>query len=161
MKKYLVCLGILLASFMFYSCAPSDLELESSAKEVLLENAPTSSVSVNRGIATLSGTVETDEVKTSIEEKVKAIEGIKSVVNQLEVVPSAPILSKVDQDLLNAIEGVLKASNYVNVKATVLNQEVTFDGTVPTDKDVKKISAIANQIKVAKLTNNVTVEEKK
>ncbi|WP_159461363.1 BON domain-containing protein [Dysgonomonas massiliensis] len=161
MKKYLVCLGILLASFMFYSCAPSDLELESAAKEVLLENSPTSSVSVNRGIATLSGPVETEEIKTSIEEKVKVIEGIKSVVNQLEVVPSTPILSKVDQDLLNAIEGVLKASNYANVKATVLNQEVTFDGTVPTDKDVKKISAIANQIKVAKLTNNVTVEEKK
>lgn len=161
MKKYLVCLGILLASFMFYSCGPDDLKLELTAKEVLLENAPTTSVSVNRAIATLSGTVETEEIKTSVEEKIKAIEGIKSVVNQLEVVPSAPILSKVDQDLLNAIEGVLKASNYANVKATVLNQEVTFDGTVPTDKDVKKISAIANQIKVAKLTNNVTVEEKK
>lgn len=161
MKKYLVCLGILLASFMFYSCNPSDLELESAAKEVLLENAPTSSVSVNRGIATLTGTVETEDVRTSIEEKVKTIDGIKSVVNQLEVVATAPILSKVDQDLLNALEGVLKASNYTNVKATVLNQEVTFDGTVPTAADVKKISAISNQIKVAKLTNNVTVEEKK
>lgn len=161
MKKYLIlCLGIVLSSLMFYSCGPDDYKLKAEAEEVLIESAPRVQVSVNRGIVTLEGTVETEEIKNSVGEKIQAIEGVKSVVNEVNVVVSKPIMSKADEDLYKTIEVMLKAGNYNNVTIEVKDKEVTFNGTVPTEKDVKRISLISQQIEIAKLTNNVTAEGK-
>lgn len=161
MKKYLIlCLGIVLSSLMFVSCGPDDFQLKAEAEKVLLESAPRVHVSVLRGIVTLGGTVETEEIKTSVEEQIAAIDGVKSVTNEINVVPSKPIMSKVDEDIYKAIDVMLKTADYKNVTLEVKNEEVTLNGTVPTEKDVKKLSLIPQQIKVAKLTNNVTAEGK-
>ena len=53
-------------------------------------NASNVSVSIFEQVATLSGTVESDEAKSQIQSSIMGVEGVNSVVNNIRVVPPTP-----------------------------------------------------------------------
>ena len=70
-----------------------DSDLQDTASQIIatIENAEDVNINVTDHVATLSGTVEDDATKNKIESSVSAVEGIKSVVNNIKVVPPAPV----------------------------------------------------------------------
>ncbi len=74
-------------------------------------------VTVVKQVATLTGTVADDSMKAYAESTVAGVENVKSVVNQLEVVPPAPDYTALDAAINAAMADVLK--DYKAVSATV------------------------------------------
>ena len=70
-----------------------DSDLQETATHIISANqdAVGISVSVTDHVATLNGTVEDDAAKRKVESSVMAVEGIKSVVNNIKVVPPVPV----------------------------------------------------------------------
>lgn len=157
MKKYfIICLGLILAAFTFQSCGPTDAEIQGNAKQVLLMNAPGTNCTVRNGIVTIEGTVESDEMKTLIEEKVKELDGVKRIHNDVSVVPPAPKITP-DETMRAAVIYALEAANFKDVEVTVADKVVTLKGKY-NKADQKKILAIANTIDASKIVNEMTVK---
>lgn len=111
---------VLLLGTGFLACDNvKDSDLQEMATQIIAINrdAADISVSVNDHIATLSGTVEDDATKRKVESSVLAVEGIKSVVNNIQVVPPAPVYvepvveKKSDQLIVATRKGKLNVHN--------------------------------------------------
>ena len=72
----------------------NDADLQETATQITatIQGASDISITVNDHIATLSGTVEEEATKQRVESSVLAVEGVKSVVNNIKVVPPAPVV---------------------------------------------------------------------
>lgn len=115
---------------------PSDEEIKSNIENVLLWNAAIDStaieVSVEAGVATLEGTLDSFWKKLRAEELASDVVGVLSLINNLAVVPTE---SFVDEDIATDIVDSLQrksAVNADNVNVRVENGTVTLSGTVPT-----------------------------
>src|SRR5262245_18666235 len=71
----------------------SDEWIALKTKLALVANSPTSGyeteVDAKDGVVTLTGKVDTSEVKTEVEQVARKIDGVRNVNNQLQVVPEA------------------------------------------------------------------------
>ncbi len=69
-----------------------DSDLEETATQIINSSPNTSDVSVSvvDKVATLSGTVEDEATKSRMESSVMSVDGIKSVVNKITVIPPPP-----------------------------------------------------------------------
>lgn len=88
---------VLLLGAGVMSCSTvKDSDLEETATQIVetTQGAEKVRVSVKDKVATLSGTVEDEATKSSVESSVKAVEGISSVVNNIKVVPPAPVVKE-------------------------------------------------------------------
>lgn len=70
-----------------------DSDLEETATQVIASNPNASNVNVSvvDNVATLTGKVEDEATKSKIQSSVMAVEGVKSVVNKITVVPPPPV----------------------------------------------------------------------
>ncbi len=73
-----------------------DEDLQETATQIIstIQYAGDVDVTVNDHIATLSGVVEDEATKQKIGSSVMAVEGIKSVTNNITVVPPAPVIEE-------------------------------------------------------------------
>ncbi|NLZ95958.1 MAG: BON domain-containing protein [Bacteroidales bacterium] len=71
-----------------------DTDLQETATQITatIQDASDVKIKVNDHIATLSGTVEEEATKQRVETSVLAIEGVKSVINNIKVLPPAPVV---------------------------------------------------------------------
>lgn len=106
-----------------------DSDLEETAAQIIASNpnATDVNVSVIDNVATLSGTVEDDATKNRLQSSVLAVEGIKSVVNNINVVaPPPPIVEepvvekKSDQLIVATRKGKLNVHNKPGVQEHVI-----------------------------------------
>ena len=69
-----------------------DEDLQQTATQITssIQGASAVKISVNDHVATISGTVEDEATKQRVESSVRAVEGVKSVVNNIQVVPPPP-----------------------------------------------------------------------
>lgn len=123
MKKTKLMSMLTLALFLgagFSACDNvKDADLQETATQIIATNQDAAgiSVSVTDHVATLSGTVEDDATKRKVESSVLAVEGIKSVVNNIRVVPPAPVYvepvveKKSDQLIVATRKGKLNVHN--------------------------------------------------
>lgn len=96
-----------------------DSDLQETATHIIATNQDAAgiSVSVTDKVATVSGTVEDDATKRKLEASVLAVEGIESVVNNIKVVPPAPVYvapvveKKSDQLIVATRKGKLNVHN--------------------------------------------------
>src|SRR5690606_27472519 len=88
--------------------------------------APGVSVTVNNGVATITGQVNDDAAKAAMEETVKKVDGVKSVVNSLDV-PPPPVINP-DQQLIDAANTIV--AKYQGVMSSVVNGVVTLTGEI-------------------------------
>jgi len=114
---------------------------------------------------TLLGQVTRPSVKTSAERVVKKIEGVESVDNQIEALPTSPNDDRIRLAVYRAIYGHTSLNRYQlraipNIHIIVKNGNVALEGVVATESD-KNIAGIqANGVSgVFSVKNNLQVEK--
>ena len=111
----------------------SDEEVQRTAQELLASNPELDGVlvTVENKVATLTGTVADDATKSYAESTVAGVENVKSVANQIEVVPPAPVApdyTSLDASINTALAELLKG--YKNVTATVKDGVIKLKGKI-------------------------------
>jgi len=157
-KLVLIFTCALFLGVLLNSCQPSDQQLQTAVATALkaIPNAPADLTSaVQAGVATLTGTVETKEAKAAIETAVKAVKGLKSVTNNIKVVP--PVVINPDDTLMSTISAAFKAAGFDKIVAAVKDGVVTLTGEAK-KADLQKIMQIANGTSPKQVINQITVK---
>ena len=104
-----------------------DADIQTDAQEVIASNPELTGVqvSVQNRVATLTGVVQDDAIKTYAENQIAEVNHVTTVINQLQVVPPAPDYTALDNSLNSGIQDALKDHN--TVTATVQNGVVTLE----------------------------------
>lgn len=164
MKKVFY-LSLALASMLaMNSCKPSDEKItEAVTKEASADaSLATVSYSVKEGVVTLSGEVENEEIKKAAEEKFKAVEGVKSVVNNLTVKPVVvlptpeEIKKQADDALTVLVSNALSGTGVTGITATVQDSVVSLTGDVK-KADLKKVMEAAMSVTPKKVDNKLNI----
>jgi len=131
----------------------TNVKAKIAADSPALANAVT--VQSNEGVVTLTGAVDSDAIRTKVEQYAKSVEGVKSVTNNLTVKP--PITFSADPALKNTVMANLTKNNVKGVTVEVANGEVTLKGTIPRAKLQDAMKA-ANDAKPKKVNNQMTIQ---
>lgn len=159
MKIKTILLGIGLA-LSLVACSPKDADIQKEISEKL-SDTPSIQVTVHEGVATIVGTCDDDNFKKNIERSVKAVKGVKSVVNncqlpQPNVEPAAAaVIINSDADLDKSVGKVIKA--YDGVSATVVGGVVTLSGEIKRSELTPLIQSV-QELKPKKVDNKLTIK---
>ncbi|WP_294311765.1 BON domain-containing protein [uncultured Chryseobacterium sp.] len=162
MKKSIAMAALAIAvSFGSVSCKKkvSDADLQTQATTVVVSN-PNASVEVKDGVAHLSGTFETQQAKDAMIKQLKAINGVKEVMDMATVAPAAAAAPAIDTQSAVAPEVQQKVKDAVKdipgVKVEVVNGELTLTGNV-SSSDARKVKESVDALKLGKVNYNYTV----
>ena len=162
MKKSIAMAALAIAvSFGSVSCKKkvSDADLQTQATTVVVSN-PNASVEVKDGVAHLSGTFETQEAKDAMIKQLKAINGVKEVMDMATVAPAATVSPAIETQSAVAPEVQQKVQDAVKdipgVKVEVINGELTLTGNI-SSSDARKVKESVDALKVGKVNYNYTV----
>ncbi len=149
----------LMVSTVAISCKkkPNDTELATQATEIVKAN-PTASVEVKEGVAHLSGTFATQAEKDAMIASLKAIPGVKDVMDMASVTPAAAVetASVVDPAVQQKLADAVK--DFPTVKAEVVNGELTLTGDV-TAEQARKIKMSVDALKLGKVNFKYNVKK--
>ena len=112
-------------------------------------------VTVQEQVATLTGIVEDDAAKAVAESAVTAVENVKSVVNQIEVVPPAPDYTELDAAINAALADALK--DHAKVTAAVQDGVITLTGEIR-EKELPTLMEKLNALNPVQIVNNLTIK---
>lgn len=160
MKKTIAMAALAIAvSFGAVSCKKkvSDADLQTQATTVVTSN-PNASVEVKEGVAHLSGTFADPQSKDAMIAKLKAINGIKEVMDMATVAaPPAPVETTVavDPAVQKKVQDAVK--DFPSVKVEVVNGELTLTGNV-SGLQARKIKESIDALKIGKYNNNLVVK---
>ena len=155
--------SILLGMSLFLSviaCAPKDADIQKEISEKL-GDAPGVQVTVHEGVATIVGTCDDETFKKNIERSVKAVKGVKSVVNNCQLPQpntepaAAAVIINSDADLDKSVGKVIKS--YDGVSATVVGGVVTLSGEIKRSELQPLIQSI-QELKPQKVDNKLTIK---
>ncbi|MGI6048173.1 MAG: BON domain-containing protein [Petrimonas sp.] len=134
-----------------------DADVQTAVQTALAANPDLADVSVAvlDQVATLTGTVQDDETKALAETTVAAVKNVKSVVNNLEVVPPAPDFTEIDAALNAALVDALK--DHATVVAEVKEGVVTLTGEIK-KRDLQTLMEKVNALNPQQVVNNITVK---
>lgn len=144
-------------SFASTSCKKkvSDAELQSQATTVVTSN-PNASVEIKDGVAHLSGTFADQAAKDQMIASLKAISGVKDVMDMSTIaVPAPVVVNTVDPANMQKVSDALK--DFPSAKAEVINGELTITGTV-SSVQARKIKESVDAMQVGKVNYNYTVK---
>ncbi len=144
----------MVVSFGSISCKKkvTDADLQTQATTVVTSN-PNASVEVKDGVAHLSGTFEDQASKDAMIASLKAIPGIKEVMDMSTV--AAPVeINSVDTVALQKVQDAVK--DFPSVKAEVINGEVVLTGSV-SSLQARKIKESVDALTIP-YTNNIVVK---
>ena len=153
---------MLVAGLMFTSCKQKDADIKTSIEKNLKENPSTAGVMVmvNEGVATLSGELADEAGRTSLENSVKGMKGVKSVQNNTTVMappppPAAPVEITADDPLMSSVKDATK--DFPTVTATVADGVITLTGELKKDQLPKLMMAL-NALNAKKIDNKLTIK---
>jgi hyperosmotically inducible protein len=112
---------------------------------------------------TLMGEVTRPTLKSDAEAAVKSIEGVASVVNNIEVLPLSPMDDQTRRAVYRAVYGEAALSRYgfqavPSIHIIVKNGNVTLEGVVDNESDKNLANLRANQVpNVFSVKNNLVV----
>ncbi len=153
MKKTVITTFVILGLVASLSSCKSQADKDNELKAKIEAVASGVTVSVNEGVATLSGTVNDEASKSSMEAAVKSVGGVKSVVNNLDVPP--PVVINPDEVLVNAVNGVI--ANFAGVVATVNDGVVTLSGNI-SRADLPQLMQAVNALQPKSVENKLTIK---
>ncbi|MCC8146699.1 MAG: BON domain-containing protein [Bacteroidales bacterium] len=162
MKKIIFfMLSVLIAGTAFQSCQKSDSAIKGDVDKVLMDRMDSNVTSaVKDGVVTLTGTVATEADRMSAQNAVAAVDGVKSVMNNI-MVPAAPTTPAPalhsDDTIKNSIESRLTQEGFNDVKVEVNNGHVTLSGDLRR-ADLTKVMQIANEAKPQQIVNNINLK---
>jgi osmotically-inducible protein OsmY len=140
-------------SVAFVSCnkKPKDEDIKAAVEKVVPAGI---GVAVTEGAVTLSGKVETQDAFAAAEIAAKAVEGVKSITNSIEVVP--PVVINPDDTLIQTVNAAIAA--YSGIKAEVKDGVVTLSGDIKKD-DLTKVIQAVQELKPKKVENKMNVKK--
>lgn len=135
----------------------SDIQQAISEKVKTLNGLSNVSATVNEGVATLTGECADESARTAYEDAVKAIPGVKQVVNNCTVAPPPPppVTISPDDTLKAAVDEAIKV--YSGVKANVSDGVVTLTGEIKR-ASLTPLMAALNALKPKKIENKLTIK---
>ncbi|WP_419870160.1 BON domain-containing protein [Chryseobacterium sp. CT-SW4] len=160
MKKTIAMAALAMAvSFGAVSCKKkvSDADLQTQATTIVTSN-PGASVEVKDGVAHLSGTFADQQSKDAMIAQLKAVNGIKDVMDMSTIAPAeAPVATTtaVDPAVQQKVQDAVK--DFPSVKVEVVNGELTLTGNV-SPQQARKIKESVDALKVGKVNYNYTVK---
>jgi len=159
MKKTMAMAALALAvSFGSISCKKkvTDAELQTQATTVVTSN-PNATVEVKDGTAHLSGTFADQASKDQMIASLKAIPGVKDVMDMstMEAPMVVETTSAVDPANVQKVTDALK--DFPSAKAEVINGELTITGNVSPEQ-ARKIKMSVDAMQVGKVNYNYTVK---
>ncbi|GEN68424.1 MULTISPECIES: BON domain-containing protein [Chryseobacterium] len=163
MKKTIAMAALAVAvSFGAVSCKKkvSDADLQTQATTVVTSN-PNASVEVKEGVAHLSGTFADQQSKDAMITQLKAISGVKDVMDMSTIAAPAPAAapvettSAVDPAVQKKVQDAVK--DFPTVKVEVVNGQLTLTGNV-SGLQARKIKESVDALKIGKYNNNLTVK---
>ena len=119
---------------------------------------------VKGSTVTLAGQVYRPSMKKSADRVVARIEGIETVINEIEVLPTSPHDDRIRIGLLRALYGHSALNRYslgtqAAIRIIVNNGDVTLDGVVNRELEKNIANIQANSVPgVFSVTNNLRVE---
>jgi osmotically-inducible protein OsmY len=141
--KHLTVLAIAVA-LLLGACGKKDADIQKAVQDKLAaDNVTGVTVSVKDGVATLSGEVADQTVKSKADTSAKGVEGVKSVTNNITLRPlpqATPAAN--DQALTGKIDENLKKAGCTGATVSVVGGKVTVTGTVPSAKYAECIQVI-------------------
>ncbi|MBU3050211.1 BON domain-containing protein, partial [Chryseobacterium indologenes] len=135
----------------------SDADLQTQATTVVTSN-PGASVEVKEGVAHLSGTFADQQSKDATIAKLKAINGVKDVMDMSTIAAApAPVetTSAVDPAVQKKVQDAVK--DFPTVKVEVVNGQLTLTGNVSAQQ-ARKIKESVDALKIGKYNNNLIVK---
>ncbi|ASW76213.1 transporter [Chryseobacterium piperi] len=160
MKKTIAMAALALAvSFGAISCKKkvSDADLQTQATTIVTSN-PSASVEVKEGVAHLSGTFPDQASKDAMIKELKAVNGVKDVMDMATIAPATPPVdttSAVDPVVQKKVQDAVK--DFPSVKVEVVNGELTLTGSVSKEQ-ARKIKQSVDALKAGKVNYNYTVK---
>ncbi|MEL1253440.1 BON domain-containing protein [Flavobacterium sp. DGU38] len=158
MKIKSIVLGMTLALSLL-ACSPKDADIQKEINEKL--GTSDVQVTVHEGVATIVGTCDDETFKKNIERSVKAVKGVKTVVNNCQIPDpnvepaAAAVIINSDADLDKSVGKVIKA--YDGVSATVVGGVVTLSGEIKRSQLQPLIQSI-QELKPQKVDNKLTIK---
>jgi hyperosmotically inducible protein len=160
MKIRSILLGVCLA-FSLLACGPKDADIQKEI-DAKIGALPGVEVVVVNGVATISGTCKDAAVKQSAESIVGGVKGVKSVVNNCEIVAPEPVATEAapveinpDTVLTTSVNEVVKA--YSGVSATVADGVVTLTGEIKRSQLAPLIQSV-QELKPKKVENKLIIK---
>ncbi len=165
-----------IASFVVFmaACSHSDIGITTAVKTKLAADDTVKAykidVDTKEGVVTLTGNVETAEVKSHAVEVARNTKGVTSVVDQLSVAPPPVATSGIkevltDTAITTAVKAALLAdpvSSGLKVHVDTSNAVVTLTGTISSDEEKTRAEDVAKATAgVSSVVNNLTVSPKK
>ena len=139
----------------------SDSWITSKAKIALFADSRVPGTSVNvetqKGTLYLRGKVDTDAAKQAAEEVAKGVDGVKSVKNELQVVPASDnkMVDAKDEDLTKQVKTRLQNdARLKKVDVRVDNGVVTLQGKVANISDSARASQLARSVPGVRAVKN-------
>ncbi|MFL6215352.1 MAG: BON domain-containing protein [Blastocatellia bacterium] len=152
------------------STARSDSWIALKTKLALIANSPTSGyetdVDAKDGVVTLTGKVDTNEVKSEAEQVARKVEGVRNVNNQLQVVPEARRneVNAADERIKDAIGKLMDTDpNLQNLSLSIDSNAgvVSLDGSVDRLDQLWKAAQAIRKVPGVKsvITSGVSVRD--
>jgi osmotically-inducible protein OsmY len=156
--KLLLCAAVLFAGIAFSSCKPSDEKLQKEIATGLTAISSAISSEVKKGEVTLSGIVDSEELKVAAEKVAGTVKGISKVINNIEVKLPEPVINP-DDVLTQTISAAVAAGGDVfkNVIVDVKDSEVTLTGEIKR-ANLQRLMQIVNEAKPKKVNNSLTIK---
>src|SRR6185369_3707141 len=143
-RSYAFVTFAVIAGLLISACGKKDADIQKAVQDKLTSDGVAGvTATVKDGVATLSGEVADVTVKAKAENSAKAVDGVKSVTNnvKLKVLPT-PTPPIVDPALAGKVNENLKKAGCTGATATVENGKVTIKGSVPEAKYVDCIRVV-------------------
>jgi osmotically-inducible protein OsmY len=121
------------------------------------------SVSVDQGIVTLAGKVTMGYKRGELQKRVSAIQGVKQVVDALEVLPASTLDDELRQQIARAIYGNASFWTYAAMRNPPIHiivdrSRVTLTGLVRSEVDRRLAQALATQFNALSVTNELRTD---
>lgn len=144
----MMAVAALTLSFTACKSKPKDADIKVAIEKALAADpmAAGTTVSVEKGVATLSGECKDDMCKAACEKAVAAVKGVKSVVNNCTVAPKVEVTA--DDPLTTAVNDAIKS--FSGVTASVKDGIVTLGGAIA-KADLQKLMMALNALKPKKI----------
>ena len=116
------------------------------------------SISVEQGVVTLVGKVTMDYKRGELHKRVGTIQGVRQVVDQLEVLPASTFDDDLRQQIARAIYGNANFWPYAVMRNPPIHiivdrSRVTLTGLVRSEVDRRLAQALATQFNALSVTN--------
>jgi len=146
----------LLSFFQLQSCKGKNKDADITAAIQSKTQSDASFAGVNAtvadGVVTLTGQCNDDNCKTNAENSVKDIDGVKSVVNNITVVPVA---IAPDNTLNSGVERV--TARYPGVSADINDGTITLRGQIKRD-NLQQLMMDLNALNPKKIENQLVIK---